>query len=317
MADIPLSQLPADLLYKGQLDVSNPVKQAKYNGLNSAYQSSGGGGGGMPAPYVMPDIKLSDIGGSAVDFNNNTLQPGIDTAFNDYLMAARSQAKPLDIYTGLENAAGLPGLKTTQRSLSDQVNTLEDTLRGIEPKVAATTQNSLVTEGQRTGMVNAQRYPYQQLLDPTNVALGRVSQNIDRTTSDIGNKTQLALQGQQMQLDPYKQKIQLMSDRAARMMTGFTADRQAQLDIILAKVQNRQHVSDQEYQQAATLAQQEKQYQSQMDIVNKKLQYLKVTKGGSLYDTDTGTYLTSPANAGAGGGAGFSPSYDPNNPLGL
>jgi hypothetical protein len=44
MANIPLNQLPPDLLYNGQLDVSNPVKQTKYNQLNSAYQSSNNSG---------------------------------------------------------------------------------------------------------------------------------------------------------------------------------------------------------------------------------------------------------------------------------
>lgn len=40
---IPLNQLPSDLIYNGQLDISNPVKKAKYDALNASY---GGGGGG-------------------------------------------------------------------------------------------------------------------------------------------------------------------------------------------------------------------------------------------------------------------------------
>lgn len=39
---IPISQLPSDLVYNGQLDISNPDKQTKYNQLNQAYMQSGG-----------------------------------------------------------------------------------------------------------------------------------------------------------------------------------------------------------------------------------------------------------------------------------
>lgn len=54
---IPLELLPGDLLYNGTLDVSNPVKQAKYNQLNSEWErnnatSSSGTAAGSITPFT-------------------------------------------------------------------------------------------------------------------------------------------------------------------------------------------------------------------------------------------------------------------------
>lgn len=58
---IPISQLPADLVYNGQLDVSNGVKQAKYNQLNDAWNNANNGGSNSSGSGFQPI--------SAPDFN--------------------------------------------------------------------------------------------------------------------------------------------------------------------------------------------------------------------------------------------------------
>lgn len=50
---IPLSQLPPDLIWNGQLDVSNPVKQAKYNQLNDAWNQNQGQDPGQRAEETL------------------------------------------------------------------------------------------------------------------------------------------------------------------------------------------------------------------------------------------------------------------------
>lgn len=58
---IPINQLPSDLVWNGQLDVSNGVKQDKYNQLNAAWEQQNGGGGssttsGGYQPISAPDL---------------------------------------------------------------------------------------------------------------------------------------------------------------------------------------------------------------------------------------------------------------------
>lgn len=257
---IPISQLPSELIYNGQLDVSNPAKQTQYNSLNSAWEKNSGGGGAS-----VPNITMDDIGGSSLDYAKS-LTADSDRAFNDYAMAARGQEKPLDIYSRLEGAAGIPVLRKTASTLSGQVNDLEDTIRRVEGNVSATTKNSYVTEGQRSGMITENKKPLQENLGWLSQSLGRVLQGIQLGTADIGNKVGLAVQGQDRELEPFKINMSRMSDRAAMLMTGFNADKQARLDILTNKMQRQFQLEDREYAEMQALAKEERDFLKQKDM---------------------------------------------------
>ncbi len=244
---------------------------------------TGKGGSSSGGSNAYSNISMNDVGGSAVDFANG-LSGLEDKAFNDYVMASRGQEKPLDVYGRLENEAGIPRLRMAASTLSGQVNDLEDTIRNIEPTINATTKNSLVTEGQRGMMVTEGKRLPQERLGMIGTALGRTMQGIDMATGDINNKVGLTMQGQQQELDPYKVRMNMMSERASRMMTGFTSDRQTRLDILLQKASSQERLNNQEMQEAATLAQMEKKYELQkkeMDYQYEMENKNKKTSGGS------------------------------------
>lgn len=211
-----------------------------------------------------PSLTMNDVGGSAADFNK-TLNANEDAAFNQYKMVASNMEKPLDIYGRMESDAGLPQMVKTASTLQGQVNDVEDSIRRVEGNVNATTGNSIVTEGQRQGMIEARKNPLIEKLGWITTGLGRVSNAIQQGRADIGTKVGLALQGQQQELDPYKMRIQMVADQSARAMTGFTADRQTQLDILMDKLNRTRTLSDREWQQAADLAKLEKDYSLKKD----------------------------------------------------
>lgn len=287
----------------------NPAQETRFQEL-----SKGMGGGGND----FPNISLNDVGGSAVDFAKG-INGMSDTAFNDYLTAAKSQAKPLDIYNTLEDKAGLPTLRKTAGSLQGQIGSLEDTINNVEPTVNATTMNSLVTEGQRTGMVNAQKYPWIQQLTPMSTALGRVQQGISSGEANINNMVGYAVQGNQQELDPYKTHMNIVAEQGARLMTGFTSDKETKLNLLLEKIHRGEALSDAERNHAWDLSKAETDFQNKMketEATNKN-KFVNLGKYG-LYDTSTGTIVG--AGGGGGGGGGNSGGFQlggGSDPLGL
>ena len=121
---------------------------------------------------------------STLDYVNK-LSETEGAALQDVVMAMKARKSPLEVYTGLEEASGLPQLRGTASTLSKEIANIEDTLESIEPDVAARTRESLVTEAQRRGMVTSQRAPHEKLLGKLSTSLGRVGELIFITPKDV------------------------------------------------------------------------------------------------------------------------------------
>lgn len=277
-----------------------------------------GGGGSVPAAQQFPDVKLADVGGSAVDFAK-TLNQGEDAIFNSYANKAASTPKPLDLFNMMEEKAGIPGLRTTQSTLQSQIYDIEDTLRRVEPDIAARSGNSIVTEAQRRGMVSAAKEPLTEKLGWLGQSAGRVSNAITQQTADIGNRVGLAMEGFRMELEPYKDRLALVTDQNARTMTGFSSDRQATLDLLVRKIERGLQVSDMERQQAIDLAKEERSYTRSMEQIKMEMNQPdnKIVEANGrqlLVNMATGETIADlgstkePATGGGAGGYGYYPS---------
>lgn len=219
-------------------------------------------------------FSLNDVGGSAVDFINKAEAP-VDAAFSDYLKTVQGFPKPLDLYERGEKAAGIPEMKNVATTLRGQIANTEDILNRAETDVSARSRNSIVTEAQRRGMLGAYQEPYQKQLGTLSTNLGRVSDYITSAGADLGTKVGLALKGQELETDPYKMRINILSDRSARLTSGFTQDREMQFNILMDKIQRGRTLTDVERQQAFELAKLEKQYSLEKSNWESKASYLK------------------------------------------
>ena len=170
------------------------------------------------------------------------------------------QEAPLDIFERLEGEAGLPELRDTAETLTGEIGKLEDILWGIEPQVAATTKESLVTEGQRQGMVQEWSKPFREMFTRVSTALGRIVGRISKAEAGIATKVQLAMQGQDRELRPFELWYSVLTDRNARLLTGFTSDKSVQLEALWAKWERDNELSDNEWNLANTLALNETSY---------------------------------------------------------
>lgn len=214
-------------------------------------------GGGTSGRYA-GEIDLSSVP-SVQDYIKG--QFATEDPYLQVLLARMAgQEKPLDIYGRLETEAGLPELRATSKTLSSEIANIEDFLDMVEPNVSARTRESLVTEAQRGGMVAAEKKPWTEKLTKLATSLGRIQGGITEATQGISTKTQLAMTGQEMELEPLKLAYSTMVDRNTRLTTGFTTDRQTQLDVLFDKLNRQRTLSDQEWQLANTLASEERTY---------------------------------------------------------
>lgn len=224
----------------------NPVEQTEYQNLLS---QQGGGGGGVDFSQV-PSVSQYVESQFASE----------NTALQDLVNQMIGREKPLDIYSRLETQAGLPELRGVSTSLSKEIANVEDYLQSIEQDVSARTRESLVTEAQRRGIVAETRRLPEERLTRLGTALGRIGERISTSERGISTKVSLALQGQQMELEPLELRYKTIIDQNVRRTTGFVADRQTQLDLLFDKLQRERQLSDMELQQASQLAQEERQY---------------------------------------------------------
>lgn len=246
-----MANIPGYSGYDSWNDEASAMADFKATG-GKGKETPGSGGGDLPsAPSIL-------------DFTEKAYA-GSDNALKEYVMAMRGQRNPLDVYSELETAAGLPQKRATASTLREQVGSLEDTIRRVEGNVNATTTESYVTEGQRAGMIEARRKPMIEDLSYLATGLGRVEQGIAADMQGLDTKTNLFLKGQENELKPYELQYTAENDRAARLVTGFTADAQNNLQIMMAKWNRQNQLDDREVDQAFELLKMEKGFQQEFD----------------------------------------------------
>lgn len=283
----------------GHINPATGVWDDNYWAANHPSGGGGGGGGNNANPQMYDDLinKLPKAQDYAASLDNADNQ-----AFLDYLKVASGQQKPLDFYNSALDSAGVPQMRKTSSTLQGQIYDLEDTLRRVEPDVSANSRNSVVTESQRRGMVTERQKPLVENLGWLGQSLGRVSNSISQETANAATLTGLNQQGQQMELDPYKMRIQMVSEQNARKMTGFTTDLQNTLSVGLAKIQRGEQLDDREFTRIAELAKLEKTYELEKE---KAQNYLTVGEGSTVFDPKTGKAVyTAPKTYKADGGSG-------------
>lgn len=201
----------------------------------------------------VPYGSIDQVGGKKTAYITGTTAPMEDAAYGEYAKFQQGQIKPLELYDQFEEMAGLPQLRKTASSLRGAIGNAEDALRRAEPDTAARSRNSLVTDAQRRGIVASVQKPIQENLSYLGTALGRVQEGITAGEANIGTKTGLVMQGQQIDRDTYKLKFDMLTDRAARLESGFSEDREIEYNFLMDKIQRMRQLTDQEYNRLVEL----------------------------------------------------------------
>ncbi len=248
-------------------------------------------GAGLPK---MSDIysniqapSLGDIGGSLGN-KAASVNQGPSDAFSQYSNFAKSLANPVDTSQQLLAQNGIPQLQKTSENLQGNINNLEDQINRVTPNVSANTSNSLVTEGQREGMVNAQEFPLQQSLSPLVYGLGQVNSSLSTQEQNIANEVNAQGQYQGQQLQAQGMGVTVAQDNAARQMTGYTQDADNMLQGLLKKMDIQGQLDAAEWTTLSELASKKQEYQNNIQKQQVANQYQVVPAGHTLVNTFTG-----------------------------
>jgi len=206
---------------------------------------------------------------STTDFINKSSQP-VNEAQASYIKAMQMRANPMDIYSKFEEAMGIPQQRKAAGSLREQVYGLEDAIKGVKGQVAGTTRESMVTEAQRQRLVQRTQEPLLENLGTIGTSLGRVESAITSAEQTLATKVGLAMQGQAQDLEPFKAQLDYLQNQQAMQITGFTSDKQTNLDIALSKIRRGEQLSDQEREESFQLLRDESNYTRELNKMKKQ-----------------------------------------------
>ena len=186
---IPLDQLPGDLKYGGGLDLSNPVKQAKYDKLNQAYEQ-GGQGTTLAAPTSASQVP--DYLKSFQDIAFKTLEAiPTEQELTEKITPTTPLPAPisrLDILERKREDLGVGDLETSLTDLKNEERQILATLReqrGIE-------EGKPVALGVIQGRIGEEERQAQTRLDFINVRKATAIDELNTAYNTINTYVQYA-----------------------------------------------------------------------------------------------------------------------------
>lgn len=245
----------------------------------------GGGPSSSSTPSIVPNTSTAQ--GSAADqslvnFNNqystdynsllNNQNKTQQDLFGQYQNAVNGQEKLGDAYNRLSQQNGLPDMQQGIATFKGQIYNLKNLLNNLDQNVSDRTNGTFTTEAQREHQVAAEGVPLQTQLTGLGNALEPLTETYNTAQQSVQNQLNWESQDQQKQLQPMQMQINSLSDRFSREITGFTSEKQNQLNTLMDSIQRNRQLSDQQWQLAADLSKQEQAFQQ-----NKQLQSMQMT----------------------------------------
>lgn len=240
----------------GEIKEYNPGSEyeAKFGGPRPAIEG-GGGGAGADSQAVREFIE----GSSTTGF----LQ-GREAMENELLnqLTGQMQAQPSleSLYTQFSTEAGIPALQQQVSGFRGSLARTQELLEQLEPNITERITPFEVTEGQRARMLASEQAPLTRQIGTLSRALGVSSEDLGMALGNVQQRLGFAASEQQRELEPLKLRLQTMSEQSARAVTGFTSDRQTQLDFLMDELKRGRELSDRDWKQAQQLAEDERTY---------------------------------------------------------
>lgn len=183
-----------------------------------------------------------------------------DQYFGEYKGAIGGQQKLQDVLRQAQNERGVGGLQNAINLFQSQISGTKGLLDRLPENLAQRTQGTFTTQALldrqnavEGGALRTQLSRLSAGLEPVVQAYGLASQDIEQLLG--------ATQAQQAkELSPYEKRLDTLSDRYSREVTGFTFNKENELNVLLDKLQRERELNDREWQAAQKLAEQEREF---------------------------------------------------------
>ena len=173
-----------------------------------------------------------------------------------------------------------------------RIGELTTGLNELDQAIKERTAGQFVSEAQRARLAATEKGTIGTELARTAEAYKPVFEQYGRKLGEVGTKLGFVREQQAKELTPLQMQINAFSTRYATEMTGFTAAKKSELDVVLAKISRDQQLSDYELQKADQLAKEERDWTKAKEKMALESKYniaeKKTTAGG---DTKPNPYL--------------------------
>lgn len=201
--------------------------------------------------------------------------------FGQYTTTLAGQEKLPVLYDRLRNELGIPELTSQAQVFKDQIYSTKGLLDSLEDDINSRTSGSFTTEAQRNRQLVAERQPLQTTLARLGTGLEPIADMITGAQGQLAATLPLYVQQQQKELQPLEMRINSISDRFAREITGYTSTKQAELDNLVNMLSRSQNVTDREWQRLQDLAAEEREFTRQKALIAQQNKGLQLGTGNN------------------------------------
>jgi len=191
--------------------------------------------------------------------------------FGNFETIRRNQEALPALYNRLQTEAGIPELSQTAQGFKDEIFAVKGKLDRLGEDVLARTTGTLTTEAQRRRLQASEEEPLQSALGRLGTGLEPVADLLRTAGESVNTQFGLNTEQQDRELEPVKLRINSISDRFAREITGFTSNRELELTGILDKLERDRFLSDRDWTLAQQLAAEERAFARQKSLASQQL----------------------------------------------
>jgi hypothetical protein len=219
--------------------------------------------------------------------------------FGDFEKKLAGQEKLTDAYGRLKSEAGIPDLQKQVDVYKGEIYKVKDLLDRLDEDITARTKGTFTSESQRNRQVAAEGDPLRTSLSRLGTAATPFMERLSSAMSEVGTMLGLTREEQAKELEPLKLRINASTDRFAREISGFEKGKESELTGLLDKITRGRELADREWQRLETLAQEEREFARQKELMAQQFEYdMKKAKASGSGTDALSNILAKYANAG-------------------
>lgn len=218
----------------------------------------------------------------------------IDTG---YAGAIAGQAKVPDLINKYDQQYGVPQMQQQIQQGMAQYDALGNTINNKPNEIAQRSRESILNQGQKDRVVQAESAPLLQQQGLLGQTLSRQQANLGVAQGNAAKMVDAAQVQQQKELAPWLQQYSNENVMSSMRTTGWNFENQSELTRLITNAQNGITLSEGEKNRANDLAMKEKEFENNLKVQNAKNQnqpgsnYITAGAGTSIFDPSTGKFI--------------------------
>lgn len=229
------------------------------------------------AAAVQRQVTADTASRQALLDKQNAEQQGL---FGQYTTTLTGQETGQAMYDRLNKDLGINDLGASAQAIKGQIYGVKDLLDRLDEDVNSRTAGTMTSDAMARRIKAAEGGKLNDTLGRLTTGLAPVADMLSSAQGILGTRMQLEQADQTKELDPLKMRINALSDRFAREITGFEQSHQDTLNMLMDKLQRDRTLTDQEWQSAQDLAASERDFQHQKELAAMQLSAKSSSGGG-------------------------------------